>query len=85
MIRKQGKRLSLVTFFGKTKKVTRPLADESFKRLIFACRHAFLPEKAEATSKWIPAFAGMTACELRFSHVAEHPTHRHSGESRNPF
>ncbi|MET4729408.1 hypothetical protein ABIE09_003222 [Lysobacter enzymogenes] len=28
-MRKQGKRLSLVTFFGKTKKVTRPLADGS--------------------------------------------------------
>ncbi|QWP75526.1 hypothetical protein J5226_18180 [Lysobacter sp. K5869] len=76
MIRKQGKRLSLVTFFGKTKKVTRPLADESFKRLIFACRRALLRAEAEATSKWVPAFAGMTVgrvsaiatCEKRSSH-----------------
>ncbi|QWP78052.1 hypothetical protein J5226_06550 [Lysobacter sp. K5869] len=54
-----------------------------------------LKAKPTAKSKWVPAFAGMTACELRFSQVAdtlptvipaaEHPTHRHSGESRNPF
>ncbi|WP_311742862.1 hypothetical protein, partial [Staphylococcus pseudintermedius] len=49
MIRKQGKRLSLVTFFGKTKKVTRPLADGSFGLQLVLTRYPSNDESHRGT------------------------------------
>ncbi|QWP75197.1 hypothetical protein J5226_16385 [Lysobacter sp. K5869] len=84
MIRKQGKRLSLVTFFGKTKKVTRPLADESFKRLIFACRRTPLARESGSNIKMDSGFRrndGVRAAFLARGGTPHPPSFRRKPES----
>jgi hypothetical protein len=57
--------LSLVTFFGQAKKVTRPPGwrakpNRDERTVVASARHA---KNEKTKSKWIPAFAGMTELE----------------------
>ena len=52
--------LSLVTFFGQAKKVTRPPGRRT-KPHTDVNRFSRSAPRTKAKSKWIPAFAGMTA------------------------